>query len=87
MGIIGLMSSELKMGSRFPGGARLLYEGHSLHIAAVSNSPAAQIPFTAKAIAVTLFVACVCASVCVCVILNEARSTETCTITRDNICL
>lgn len=60
MGIIGLMSFKLKMGSRFPRGARLLYQGHSLHIAAMSNSPAAQIPFTAIPITPALFVVCVC---------------------------
>ena len=78
MGIIGLMSFKLKMGSRFPRGARLLYEGHSLHIAAMSKSPVAQISFAAKQITAALFLCvgvygclcvyvCVCARACVCV--------------------
>ena len=56
MGIIGLMSFKLKMGSSLPREAGLLCGGHSLHIAAVSNSPAAQIPFTAMPIAAAAFV-------------------------------
>lgn len=56
MGIIGLMSSKLKMGSRFPRGSRLLYEGHSVQRDAVSNSPAVQILFTTDAITAIFFV-------------------------------
>lgn len=36
-----------------------MYEGYSLHITAMSNSPAAQIPFTATPITAALFVLCV----------------------------
>lgn len=45
MGIISLMSSKLKMESRFPRESRLLYKGHSLHTAAMSNSPTAEMLF------------------------------------------
>ena len=46
-----------------------MYRGHSLQVAALSNSPAAQIPFATTAITTVLFV--VLARVCVCVIRRE----------------
>lgn len=48
MGIISLMSFKLKMGSGVSGDGRLLYEGRNLHVAAVSNSPSAHMPFVCK---------------------------------------
>lgn len=73
MGIISLMSSKLKMESRFPRESRLLYKGHSLHTAAMSNSPTAEMLFAPNGNMGSFFCCCCCC----CSLCNTQRRIPT----------